>query len=564
MSQASAAGYLELRDGAATSPLAGDLRRLGLLLAGLTLVRVILAPLFPMLSGEAYYWLWSKHLAPGYFDHPPMVGVMSAIFFGWVEASELAARSGPIILAVLSSLIVYRLARDLFPSGPTAWRGAALFSVTPIFFANGLLTQPDNSLVLFMTLTWLAFWRGCGGAAPDPADARRPERLGWWALAGVAAGCALLSKFMAWVLLPPLWAFLAVSRPHRHLLRSPGPWIAAGLALLVLSPNLIWNAQHEWINYAFQWRRSDLPEAEFEAKNIPLYLFGPLLTLSPLLYFALLRGVVRGWSLWRREHDARWLFLLAAGVPLPLFLGLLSVMVTISLHWPAAGYIPLILLAVGLIHEQGMFGARYVRWLTRLCVGTTLFAVALALTVLALPTSVPWEDLNEDLAEIKAELLGWEAIGGRVRAERQAMEDDSGNRTVIMADNWHLAGPLAFYSAAYGDVFAVVDEDAHNFEIWRQEQGGLKGADAVFVIKKSKPNYKHSKLEKKYDKYHRFLDPLFEDVDAVSSVLVYADDGSTAEYYGVDVSRPRLREFLIFRCYGFKGRLARADDRDDD
>ena len=48
--------------------------RISLLGVGaLILLRGVMAGLLPLSADEAYYWLWSKHLAAGYFDHPPMI-----------------------------------------------------------------------------------------------------------------------------------------------------------------------------------------------------------------------------------------------------------------------------------------------------------------------------------------------------------------------------------------------------------------------------------------------------------------------------------------------------------
>ena len=48
--------------------------RVTLALLGILLVlRAVMAGLLPLTADEAYYWLWSQHLAWGYFDHPPMI-----------------------------------------------------------------------------------------------------------------------------------------------------------------------------------------------------------------------------------------------------------------------------------------------------------------------------------------------------------------------------------------------------------------------------------------------------------------------------------------------------------
>ena len=43
------------------------------LLALVFLVRIVAAATTPLTEDEAYYRLWSQHLAFGYYDHPPMI-----------------------------------------------------------------------------------------------------------------------------------------------------------------------------------------------------------------------------------------------------------------------------------------------------------------------------------------------------------------------------------------------------------------------------------------------------------------------------------------------------------
>ena len=58
---------------------------------------------------EAYYALYGEHLAWGYYDHPPMVGLMtflSSIFF----SGTLGVRFFTIIASCLSLLIIWKIA----------------------------------------------------------------------------------------------------------------------------------------------------------------------------------------------------------------------------------------------------------------------------------------------------------------------------------------------------------------------------------------------------------------------------------------------------------------------
>jgi len=45
------------------------------IVAVVTLVRLWIAAVAPLVPDEAYYWIWSHALASGYLDHPPMVAL---------------------------------------------------------------------------------------------------------------------------------------------------------------------------------------------------------------------------------------------------------------------------------------------------------------------------------------------------------------------------------------------------------------------------------------------------------------------------------------------------------
>src|SRR5580692_8678881 len=84
----------------------------------------------PLTFDEAYYWMWSKHLAGGYYDHPPMVALV--IRLGTVIAgdTEFGVRLVSILLALPMSWAVYRSAAILFGGQRIAATAAILLNVT--------------------------------------------------------------------------------------------------------------------------------------------------------------------------------------------------------------------------------------------------------------------------------------------------------------------------------------------------------------------------------------------------------------------------------------------------
>lgn len=179
---------------------------------------------------EAQYWDWSREPAWGYYSKPPMVawliGASTAVFGDSVVGVRLLV----MLLYPLTALLVGRLAEDLRPgSGPVA---ALVFISLPISGLLGLFATTDAPLLLSWALAAWALWR-----------AQTTDGLRWWALLGAAAGLGLLSKYTAAAFaVTALIALWAVPGPRRGLLR-PGPWLAAAVALLLIAPNLWWNAQ---------------------------------------------------------------------------------------------------------------------------------------------------------------------------------------------------------------------------------------------------------------------------------------------------------------------------------
>mgnify|MGYP007082087380 CR=1 FL=1 len=71
---------------------------LGLMQAGLTELQ----------DDEAYYWVFSRYLDWGYFDHPPMIAVLVKMGYA-ILPNELGVRLFPLLLNILSLVIIEKL-----------------------------------------------------------------------------------------------------------------------------------------------------------------------------------------------------------------------------------------------------------------------------------------------------------------------------------------------------------------------------------------------------------------------------------------------------------------------
>ena len=215
---------------------------LGIVVA-VTLWRVLAAWLAPVAQDEAYYYDWSRALAWGYFDHPPGVALLG-IGAQLLPGSILAARLGTLLVSTLTLLALWRL---YYVCGirrePLLSLSMLLATATFPGLLSGVLTTPDTVLALF----WVLALHEALAALQDG-----PERQRWrWLSAGAVTGLGLLGKYTM-AMIGPVF-LLALLSLDRRALRTPWPYLGGLVALLVFLPNLVWNAQHDWLALRFQF-----------------------------------------------------------------------------------------------------------------------------------------------------------------------------------------------------------------------------------------------------------------------------------------------------------------------
>ena len=75
-------------------------RNTALTILALVVLRLGAAAWTPLTFDEAYYWMWSKNLAGGYYDHPPAVAYVIRAGTMIAGDTELGVRLASILLAL--------------------------------------------------------------------------------------------------------------------------------------------------------------------------------------------------------------------------------------------------------------------------------------------------------------------------------------------------------------------------------------------------------------------------------------------------------------------------------
>lgn len=435
----------------------------------LTLLRLWLCGIIELLPEETYYWTYSKHPALGYFDHPPMVAWVISLGTTLFGDTALGVRFATIVLWLVTAWLLFLTGRMWF-GRRVALLAVLLFTLLPIYVGTGLIVTPDGSVLFFWLATLYLI-----------SKALHTGRAGYWLVAGVAFGGALLSKYYTLLLAPSLLWFLLLSPNHRHWLRRPQPWLALPIALAVFSPVIIWNAQHEWASFLFQsTRTTGTPKNTL--RDVSLFWLVQIAVLTPLLFAlfagAAARGIRRGW--WR--HDDRWNFVASFSLPLFLLFAAASFKTQVHVNWTAPAFLSLTLggAAIALNGFDSAEPGRAKRWRVSAWVAVAICAVAIVFG----HTSLAW-GFPKWFAYTRAG--GWRAVAREVDAARSRLRSETNQEPFVLGmEKYNIAAEVGFYLHAPDDCVNMyaIGAQGLGYRYWTDLRK-FEGRPAVAVLPKA-------------------------------------------------------------------------------
>ncbi len=390
---------------------------------------------------EAHYALYALYPALSYFDHPPLVGwvQMPFVFLGELLKSwDWLLRIVPLALWGLTAWALWRF--SIF--------ALALFLISPLHQLLGLALVPDT-LLLPITL-WVMVL-----TSKLSADiACRP----YWIWLGVALGLAGLSKYTG-IFLALGVAIVLLLQYGLSLFKSRGLWSAALIALVFISPVLIWNAQNGWTSFTYQINHA-AGNQEWRLVNVLRF---DLIQLMAYGTLPLLGMVVFLWKL-QNMHPVLTRITLAFGLPILIFATFSAGRDSALPHWTAGAWLAFLpASALGLQHLWHAYtDGRKATWVLACGLGLLQALSVLALG-LAMATGGQWQGraLNQGAQGAGnpfADLHDWKEA-----SQQAAKLKEEHNVSALAVGNWTLASRLAWYSRA--KVWAL-DGKNKQFEMW--------------------------------------------------------------------------------------------------
>lgn len=390
------------------------LSSLAMILAAIAAARLIALFLSPSELGfdEAQYVLWAEHFDFGYFTKPPLIAWVIGAETAICGQSAACVRSIVPLLNSGTAFVLALLAARLYGMRTGFWTGI-FFAIMPGIAVSSFLITTDPLMLFFWSLALLAVFMQIDSPGVKPA-----------LLFGLAAGLGLNAKY-AMIYLPAMVALAAALMPElrRSLLRGES-LLALGLMLLLIAPNLVWNALNGFATFEHTandnigWsldRINGKKGFEFLAAQFGIA--------GPVIFGAMLNALFLGA---RSEKPRTDVLLLVLSWPILIVITFQGFLAQANANWGATAYPAGAILATALVirHRWSFF------FWTNLIVCGAVSLIILFGTALFDPADAP--AAGKQLRQ----LAGWQ----RTATSLQALAQDTGAKRIVVKGRALTAG----------------------------------------------------------------------------------------------------------------------------
>lgn len=241
-----------------------------LFLGAWTIINILQAAFVELHADEAYYWVYSKFLDWGYFDHPPMVAMF--IKFGdTLFHHPLSLRLVTIITNTLSVFLLWKIVGRYVKD---VLLFALMFSAVVLFHVYGFITTPDAPLFFFTVLFFYIYQYYV-----------EEDSIKWAFLLALVIACLLYSKYHGILVL----FFTIIS--NLKLLKRSSFWLIVVVSILAFLPHIVWQINNKYPS--FNYHVIDRNAAFYKFKFTTDYLLAQLALAGPLIGWYFYKSAVQ-------------------------------------------------------------------------------------------------------------------------------------------------------------------------------------------------------------------------------------------------------------------------------
>lgn len=391
--------------------------RLLLFYAGWCLINIIQATGTELIDDEAYYWLYSRFLDWGYFDHPPMVAALIKAGYA-IFHNGLGVR---ILMVLLNTATIFIIQQLTYKKDDRLFY--AIATSVAVAQIGGMLAAPDIPLLFF---TALFFWQ----------YQRFVQKMNFInaLFLGICMACMLYSKYHGVLII----GFTLLS--NIKLFTRPYAYLSGAICLLLFAPHLYWQYTHDFpsLQYHLFERNASYYRFSFTTE----YILGQIVFAGPVMGWFLL------WTAFRYRPAT-----IAERAMVYSLVGVYAVFLIstykgrVEANWTVAAFIPLMALS----HRYLIQHYQLQKWLYRSLPVTLLLILIARLYLMSWFPSVSWIHRNE-----------WH--GNKVWTGN--LHQKAGSLPVVFVDTYQQASKYWFYTGTPAFSLNSAYYRRNNFNMW--------------------------------------------------------------------------------------------------
>ena len=397
-----------------------------------------------LLDDEAYYWIYSRFPAWGYFDHPPMVAVLIKAGYA-IFPNEFGVR---VLFAVMSAGSVWLIQKLLTIKDDLLYYTIMLSM--GVLQIGGIIAIPDTPMLFFTVLFFFVY-------------KKLLERPGFLlsVLFGATMALLLNSKYHGVLII----FFTVLS--NLKLFTRPHIYIAGVTGLLLLGPHLYWQYVNGFPSVQFHLLERNAPE--YRIGFTTDYILGQLLLAGPLATVILWWGAFR-----KRPADKFERALKFTMIGIYAFFFITTLRGRVEANWTVSAFVPLIVLS----HQFLLDKFKVRKWLSLLAVVT--IALVFGIRMYTMVDFFPSIRFKEDEYHGNQE---WAA----------AIKQRAGGLPVFFTDSYQRPSKYWLYAGDTAFSLNTVDYRRNNFNFWELEERFMnKKAYAIYQGRKQ--DYYHDSI----------------------------------------------------------------------
>lgn len=434
-------------------------------------------------NDEVYYRLYATPLQWNYFDHPPMVGWLIRLStFNLYLDSGFTIRLGAITCSAASTWLMYKCGERLLNSY-TGFLAALLYTAT-IYgsIVAGTFILPDSpqmvcwtgALLLLVKITETKYF-----------SQKTTKDVLWF---GVVTGLGMLCKIHTVFLWFGFGLYILLY--NREWLKHWSIYAAAAITILLFTPVMLWNVQHDFITFTYHGKRVDVASGGLDFESFLSFAGGQVFYCNPVVFYLIARAIWHR-DLFVKPHHKRVLMLV--GLPLIILATSVSLFKELLPHWTGPAFSSLILLTASYFSRKQWTSSskRTIPLVFSLAAGLVLF---ISIAGVAVINFFPGTLGNKTIekrgdGDFTLDMYGWKKFAGSFDSiYRSTHAGNDPGKTLILADEWFPAAHIDFYVARPLQLRTVVlgpIEYIHQYKWLNQQRGAIKDSTDIYMISPS-------------------------------------------------------------------------------